>query len=493
MRVSRAALDDSSDGEPGQESDDAEEGSEDEEGGSEEFDDPDTADLERDNIIDDEEIDSDEALADGEEEMFKKKGFTFKDSKTVANGRSRRLVAADLMSGSESEEEGPEVDGNSDSDEGAQLNESGSGDGSSDDGGSSAEGDSDGEEDEEEEGEGEDEEMGDEDHRRSDMGKFMKSAQKTVVGTISQAAKEDANKGIAVRKQRRTYDSLLNLRIRLQKGLVAVNSLGETAEGDDAEKEPYERAEEAAIKLWNAIDGFRTSLLPEQKAGQKRKREVDPSTPTEALWEDMQTTEEHAAAKRKKVLEKWSTRVKTTTATVSKERQLGAAATQGLVSVLEGQLINSERLVKRTHVPRSCAPIQAGRKVVEDPSIYDDADFYQLLLKELVDQRSNDAGAGASANGDVPTVRWMALKEAKTRKQVDRRASKGRKLRFTVHEKLQNFMAPEDRRIWEDEAIDRLFGTLFGQRMQLREDAEEDDGDDDDMDAAEEGLKLFRS
>lgn len=500
MRVSRAALDDSSDGGPDQESDDEEEGSENEEGDSEEYDDPDTADLERDNIIDDEEIDSDEAFADGEEDMFKKKGFTFKDSKAVTNGRSRRPVAADFMSGSESEEEGPEVDDDSDEGQGAQLYESGSDDGASDgddgdDGDdSSAEEDSDDASDEGEESDDEDDEMGDEDHRRSDIGKFMKGEQKTVVGAISQAAKEDAKKGVAVRKQRRTYDSLLNLRIRLQKGLVAINSLGEAADGDDADKEPYEGAEEAAIKLWNAIDGFRTSLLPEQKAGQKRKREVDPSTPTEALWDDMQATEEQAAAKRKKVLEKWSARVKTTTATVGKERQLSAAATQGLVSVLEGQLLNSDRLVKRTHVPRSCAPVQAERKVVEDPSIYDDADFYQLLLKELVDQRSNDAGAGASGNGDVPTVRWMAIKEAKTRKQVDRRASKGRKLRFTVHEKLQNFMAPEDRRVWEDEAIDRLFGTLFGQRMQLKEDVEEEEDDeDDDMAAAEEGLKLFRS
>lgn len=497
--MSRAALDDSSDGEPGQDSEEEAEDSEQED--SEEYDDPDAADLERDNIIDDEEIDSDEAFGEGEEEIFKKRGFTFKDSKKVTNGRPKRPVAADFMSGSEDDDEdGAEdsgLDAASDSDDaGAQLDGSEEEEEASDEeDGSSSE---DSEEDSDEENESEDEHMNgmDEDDGQSDLRKRFAKTQKASLPTISQAAKEEAQKGVAARQQRRSYDSLLNLRIRLQKGLVAINSLSEATGSDDTDgKEPYEAAEEAAIKLWTTIDGFRASLLPDPKIGQKRKRDTfDVGAPTEALWEHMQTTEEHAATKRREVLEKWANKVKHTVATVSKERQLGGAA-QSVVAALEGQLISgAERLVKRTRVPRSCAPMQAARKVPEDPAIYDDADFYQLLLKELVDQRSSDAGAGADgANGDVPTVRWTAVSEAKTRKQVDRKASKGRKLRFTVHEKLQNFMAPEDRRGWEDEAIDRLFGTLFGQRLGLKEDAEEEEDEVDEMVAQEEGLKLFRS
>lgn len=497
--MSRAALDDSSDGDPDQDSEEETEDSGEED--SEEYDDPETADLERDNIIDDEEIDSDEAFGEGEEEIFKKKGFTFKDSKKVTNGRPKRPVAADFMSGSEDDDEdGAEdsgLDAASDPDDaGAQLD--GSDDeeeeeSSDEEDGSSAEDSEEGSD----EDESEDEHMGglDEDDGQSDLRKRFAKAQKAVVPTISQAAKEEAQKGVAARQQRRSYDSLLNLRIRLQKGLVAINSLSEATGSDDTDnKEPYEAAEEAAIKLWTTIDGFRASLLPDPKAGQKRKRDTfDVGAPTEALWEHMESAEERAATKRREVLEKWANKVKHTVATVSKERQLGGAA-QSVVAALEGQLISgAERLVKRTRVPRSCAPVQAARKVPEDPAIYDDADFYQLLLKELVDQRSSDAGAGANgANGDVPTVRWTAVSEAKTRKQVDRKASKGRKLRFTVHEKLQNFMAPEDRRGWEDEAIDRLFGTLFGQRLGLKEDGEEED-EVDEMAAQEEGLKLFRS
>lgn len=491
----------------GDSEEDDESGSED----SQEYDDPDTANLERDNIIDDDdEIDSDEAFEDGEEERFRKKGFTFKDgkkavkkdSKPTTDGRSKRAVAADFMSSSGSEQDEDE-DEDAESEHGSEsedsLDELDSGDDLID---REAEETSDedseegSEEDEStEDGEEEDSDVEMEDARPKDSEEslrgMMQQGEKPALNIISQAAKEDAEKGAAIRKQRRTYDSLLNLRIRLQKGLVATNSLNEATEADDADKEPYEAAEEAAIKLWNAIDGFRASLLPEPKAGEKRKRDAAAMS-TDELWEEMQATEKRAIAKRKQVLEKWSTKAKNKTTVVnSNTRQLGVAkGSEALVSVLEDQMmLNSDRWVKRTQVPRSCAPLQVAKKVTEDPTIYDDADFYQMLLKELVDQRTNDSGA--TGNENVPTVRWTAIKEAKTRKQVDRRASKGRKLRFTVHEKLQNFMAPEDRRSWEDEAIDRLFGTLFGQRMGLKEDVS--DEEDDDLAAEEEGLKLFRN
>lgn len=439
--------------------------------------------------------------------MFKKRGFTFKASKVAANekntqskplvnGRPRRAVAADFMSASEgSGSEDEQEDGMSEldyvsDDAGAQLDDSEADGSDSNEEGSSAQEDS--EADSDEEDESGDEEMGgvDTGDTTADLRQLLKrehTDRKDIIASVSQAVKADAEKGVAVRQQRRTYDSLLNLRIRLQKGLVSINSLSQATDDVDTDKEPYQAAEEAAIKLWTAIDSFRTNLLPEPKPGQKRKREPDASTPSEDLWEDMQATEERASAKRKKILEKWSQKIKSTTTTANKQRQLSAAVgSQSLTSVLENQLLNADRLVKRTHVPRSCAPIQASKKVAEDVSIYDDADFYQLLLKELVDQRSSDG-----TNGNAPTVRYTAIKEAKTRKQVDRRASKGRKLRFTVHEKAENFMAPEDRRAWEEDAIDRLFGTLFGQRLGLKEDGESDE--EDEVDAAEEGLKLFRS
>ena len=48
----------------------------------------------------------------------------------------------------------------------------------------------------------------------------------------------------------------------------------------------------------------------------------------------------------------------------------------------------------------------------------------------------------------------------KHRKLVDRRASKGRKLRYDVHEKLVNFMTPVEQNTGEYAIT--LFNNLFG-------------------------------
>lgn len=52
------------------------------------------------------------------------------------------------------------------------------------------------------------------------------------------------------------------------------------------------------------------------------------------------------------------------------------------------------------------------------------------------------------------------LQGKKNRKQVDRRASKGRKLRYHVQEKLVNFMAPVEQA--GHELAVQLFTSLFG-------------------------------
>lgn len=53
-----------------------------------------------------------------------------------------------------------------------------------------------------------------------------------------------------------------------------------------------------------------------------------------------------------------------------------------------------------------------------------------------------------------------AVQGPKQRKAVDRRASKGRKLRYHVHEKLVNFMAPVE--LAAPQFAAQLFSNLFG-------------------------------
>lgn len=81
----------------------------------------------------------------------------------------------------------------------------------------------------------------------------------------------------------------------------------------------------------------------------------------------------------------------------------------------------------------------------------------------------------ASASNRVPSVLCtkltqmdsFAVQMPKQRKMVDRRASKGRKIRFNVMDKLVNFMEPMQ--MYDDDAdgrISSLYGNLFGHAAQ---------------------------
>lgn len=330
---------------------------------------------------------------------------------------------------------------------------------------------------------------------RDELRKIMSEEQKTVAATISEAAKADAEKGRAVKAQRKTFDALLNSRIRLQKALVSTNSLASTKveipEDTVSLSDPVRAAEEAACNLWNSLNDLRESLHT-ARTGEKRKRiDISTSTPPQEVWSYMQSYESETLPYRQSVLQKWSAKARGVSAMPSRGR-LTTTTEQTIVDVLSSQLADPTRLVQKTRMARSCAPLQAG---TESADIFDDADFYGLLLKELLERRSEESQTGTLAGmsfNNVPiTSHWQAAREAKTKRaNVDVRASKGRKLRYTVHEKLQNYMAPEDRNGWQDRQADELFSSLFGQRNALaEEDVEEKDSEDEDL--GNQGLLLF--
>ncbi|KAK3181974.1 rRNA-processing protein bfr2 [Lecanicillium sp. MT-2017a] len=471
-KVSRQALEDDD------EDEDDEDEDEDEESDSEEYDDPENANLEADTAeASDSEISSDNAL--GESDGEKLDGFVFRgSSKPKAQGR-KRATAADYMSDSEEDDDedmgGAELDDSEeedDMDDGLEAlidGEAEETDGSEED------------EDDEDEEDGDEEDDEDEDEEEEDEEEPKEAAKPNM---MAKSANADAEKGAAIQKQRKIYDGLLNLRIRLQKALIAANTFPTLEEPEEeAESEPYEAAEEAAIKLLNTISSLRENFGPPVAAGSKRKRDIETSMPSEDIWAQLQEEDRRAIKFRESRLEKWSRKVQSVNVTAPKGL---SSRNKTLVDSLHDQLnVPDNRLVKRTRVPRSCAPAQLAKKIADDQDIFDDADFYQLLLKELVEQRTVDSSGESAAA--VPSVVLTASRDNKQRKNVDRKASKGRKMRFTVHEKLQNFMAPEDRRSWEQATIDRFFSTLFGRKMEL----DEEESDDDMKDVADSGFKMF--
>lgn len=319
------------------------------------------------------------------------------------------------------------------------------------------------------------------------------SLEKDVASRISSSLKDEAQKGQAVIKQRATFDVLLNTRIQVQKALTAANALAaampdeENGNVDSGAKDVVKAAEEAAVQLWLNIENLRYALSleqhPKDSSRKRRRGEAPTSNPvlsSSELWSQMEDQEGSLFPRRRRVLEKWSSKVyeSATAARVSSgSRLLGELAkTQSIGSVIEA------------HVTRE-------RVKDHNEESYDDSIFYQSLLRELVDQRTASSKSTSGAIVVLPSTTKLHPKASGGKKAVDTRASKGRKVRYTPHEKLQNFTAEEDRSKWEERSRREFFGSLLGQKgiLQEHELSDYDDGDDNDDAAAEGGLRLFRN
>lgn len=346
---------------------------------------------------------------------------------------------------------------------------------------------------------------------RSDLRKLVAEDQKAVAQTLSQSIKADAEKGIAVKRQRTNFDTLLNIRIKLQKAIIATNTLP-TIEKSETQSDEGQKAilaaEEAALQLLNNIASLRSSL----ENSTSKKRKISSSTSLKSIWQDITAEETDALSRRNASLDFWSAKCRPATV-ANPSRRLNAQAQQSLSDVLAGHMSDMSRLVAKTRIPRSCVPpqtVSATPNAEDDPNtdhlpIFDDADFYSTLLQQLISQRADTSQAAATVNLDnLASEPWRAARAAKTKRlDIDTKASKGRKLRYMVHEKLQNFMAPEDRTNWSDRQCDELFGNLFGMGVGLGEsiggaDGGDDDdlmadgdGDDGGVGAGVEGLRLF--
>lgn len=121
-----------------------------------------------------------------------------------------------------------------------------------------------------------------------------------------------------------------------------------------------------------------------------------------------------------------------------------------------GSLDNSAALVHEQRPPAEdgsddeAANNDAAEKY--DAEIYDDTDFYQVLLRDLMNASEQPASI-AKLRGQLQDARTKKMRGGRV---VDTRASKGRKLRYEVQPKLVHFMFPApDVRVESAEDIHR--------------------------------------
>jgi len=100
------------------------------------------------------------------------------------------------------------------------------------------------------------------------------------------------------------------------------------------------------------------------------------------------------------------------------------------------------------------------------PEIYNDSEFYTQLIKERLQSGLSTYNTSDPLEMSQQYLKLQQLhRRKKKKKMVDTRASKGRKIRYNVHDKLVSFMAPRTDYYTNSDSImaQKLFNNLLGQ------------------------------
>ncbi|XP_059685362.1 protein AATF [Gavia stellata] len=324
---------------------------------------------------------------------------------------------------------------------------------------------------------------------------------------------EEVEKGKAVKNQLALWDQLLEGRIKMQKALITVNRLPQPDTYPIFRKEGGQEFDNAVENCCKALEALLKVLVELQDEllyqypgtrhlvdGKQSKTESDDEIPSSSDEEQVDKAQEkrRSLPKRKlkmedypefiakryadfrtyrnKILQKWHEKTKLASGKMGKGF---GAFERSILTQIDHIMMDKERLLRRTQTKRSVytvlgkqeqeshpvsesLPENSVREVLPpsdsnrhlkdiDEEIFDDDDFYHQLLRELIERKTTSL----DPNDQVAMGRqWLAIQKlrSKIKKKVDRKASKGRRIRYHVHSKLVSFMAPIDHCTMNDDA-----------------------------------------
>ncbi|AAS50302.1 AAL064Wp [Eremothecium gossypii ATCC 10895] len=472
----------------------------------------------------------------GRSKLRNKHNVLVEDSKYSGSKGSREALfnSSGEEDGSESDRRGSDSDGGSDSDSDAPeatLSSEQSADESARSDSDSGDSDSDSGSDAGEENSAVAE---DADAKRERLSQLVRLETQQAMGKLNAAVQNDALKGYAIMEQSRFFEGAIDVRIKLQKAIAAANQLPLTKQSWESRLDAQD-AEllESTCKLLHKVAGkcaeLRTTFQNKERINQteidyqpSKKRSID------ALAEQCHDLDSQLRDYRGAVLHMWSSKVAATSGKTALSSSKFKAINQPANVQVDNQLADMPRLVKRTQlnrrgvvplgfeedykqkrlplldsnsaqdggqeedadVPANYDPRKKDNNAIdasENPYIFDDEDFYRVLLNDLVDKKILNAQQGSNVQ-----VAIKARSQNKLKKNVDTKASKGRKLNYSVQEPIANYEAPINGGFkWSDEQIDEFFAGLLGQRVNFDE-RETSEAKDNEEEAIEhDDLRIF--
>lgn len=296
----------------------------------------------------------------------------------------------------------------------------------------------------------------------------LQANQQSILETLKQSRDDDVARGQAVKHQKALWDKTLEMRFLLQKAFSTSNKLPKEptksrfCSHDQEIEQAYVDLLDSSKQTLGCMLELQEALLEKNQAAKGANDKLPDSNGEDDEWLEVQKVQTRITPFRNTEIDKWQRKTQVTTGAAALKGKLHAF-NQNISDQVAGYMRDPSRMINRMYLLKSDvgvfgeraaepATTVEGKSVEGDAELIDDSEFYHQLLKEFLE--SCDSGASESA--------FYALrkKQHKKRKLVDRRASKSRKIRYSVHEKLANFMAPVPMTL--PPMASKLFENLFG-------------------------------
>ena len=296
----------------------------------------------------------------------------------------------------------------------------------------------------------------------------LQANQQSILQTLKQHRDDDVSRGQAVKNQKALWDKTLEMRFLLQKAFSTSNKLPKDpsksrfCSHDQEIEQAYIDLLDSSKQTLGCMLDLQKALLEQNQAAKGANDTLPDSNEESDEWSQVQKLHTRITPFRNTEIDKWQRKTQVTTGAAALKGKLHTF-NQNISDQVAGYMRDPSRMINRMYLRKSDvgvfgesaaepATTVEGKDVEGDPELIDDSEFYHQLLKEFLE--SCDSGASESA--------FYALrkKQNKKRKLVDRRASKSRKIRYSVHEKIANFMAPVPMTV--PPMASKLFENLFG-------------------------------
>ncbi|XP_057655825.1 protein AATF [Diorhabda carinulata] len=305
-------------------------------------------------------------------------------------------------------------------------------------------------------------------------------------------------KGQCVKNQMTLWEYILEMRIQMQKSLMAANKMPQceyyrnmkntfgqdfTNSVKDTKKSLSTLLNKLLLLqklLWDRCPEIKKiqkpdnnpddEEIPSDSDEDENEDEIKNSTPSKKrklsdFERDLKEKNDTFKNYRDHVIKKWHEKIRITSTN-------NDTNVLPIISHIEHVLTNKDKLIRKTQLRRTTYKIVGeniendtdknnleGSVAIYNKEIFDDDDFYHQLLRELIEFKSADLTDPVQLSR-----RWMQLQSLrnKMKRKIDTKATKGRKIRYDVHKKLVHFVSPIVDNLWSDEAKMELFSSLFG-------------------------------